>query len=257
MDDNFNPAVVIGMGQLGRVFAGALLAAGTGVLPVLRGTDMAAVAERFPRPPLVLVATGEDDLHPVLERLPTPWRERVALLQNELLPHDWQRHSIRLPTVVPVWFEKKAGTDVKPLLPSPVHGPAAELLLRALGAVGIPARALDSEEALTFELVLKNVYILTTNIAGMRVGGNTGELWERHRELAEAVMDEVIAIQEGLTGGRFARAALLQGLQAALLADPLHGCMGRSAPVRLRRALAHAERLGIAVPTLREIADQG
>lgn len=246
--------VVIGLGQLGRVFAGAFLAHGVGVLPVLRDTDMAARAQACPSPRLVLVATAEDDLSSVLENLPAPWRERVGLLQNELLPRDWERHGIQDPTVVPVWFEKKSGTDAKPLLPSPVYGPAANLIVAALEKSGLPARRISDADVLAFELVRKNIYILTTNIAGMRVGGTVGELWERHQDLVEAVMDEILAIQEALTGGRFVRAALLVGLEEAIRADPSHQCMGRSAPVRLKRALAHAESYGIATPTLRAIA---
>ena len=38
--------------------------------------------------------------------------------------------------------------------------------------------------------------------------------------------------------------------------DPGHPCTGRSAPARLRRALEHADRLEIKVPTLRQIADE-
>lgn len=247
-------AVVIGMGQLGRVFSAALLANGIAVIPVLRDSDMQALAGIFSEPVLVLVATGEADLHRVLENLPDAWRGKVGLLQNELLPSDWQHHGISDPTVIPVWFEKKPGADLKPLLPTPVYGPASELLLASMARVGIPARPLESAEQLTFELVLKNLYILTTNIAGLRVGGDATSLWSQHREFAEAVFDEVLVIQEALTGGRFARAALLAGMDAAIGGDPQHQCTGRNAPVRLARALEHADALGLATPLLRDLA---
>ena len=247
-------AVVIGLGQLGRVFSAALLANGIAVIPVLRDSDMHALARIFSEPVLVLVATGEADLHTVLENVPQPWRERLCLLQNELLPRDWQQHGISNPTVIPVWFEKKTGSGLKPLLPTPVYGPASELLIASMAQVGIPARPLDSAEQLTFELVLKNLYILTINIAGLRVGGDFTSLWNQHREFAEAVFDEVLAIQEALTGGRFNRSALLAGMDAAIGGDPQHQCTGRSAPVRLARALEHADALGLATPLLRDLA---
>jgi len=38
--------------------------------------------------------------------------------------------------------------------------------------------------------------------------------------------------------------------------DPDHGCMGRSAPARLARALQQANEAGLAVPKLRQIADR-
>lgn len=253
-----SPIILIGLGQLGRVFAGGLLRTGHTVVPVNRGDDPAAVAVQWPAPALALVAVAEPDLHPVLERMPAAWRDRVGLLQNELLPRDWQAHGIADPTVVSVWFEKKAGMDAKPLLPSPAHGPQADCLVRALEAIRLPARLLPDAAALEWELVRKNLYILTTNIAGLLVGGNVGELWGQHREMAESVADEVLDIQDWLTGRTCDRPPLMAGLVEAIQADPAHGCAGRSAPARLARALAHADAAGLGVPLLRRIAlEQG
>lgn len=248
--------VMIGLGQLGRVFAGGLLRTGHGVVPVNRGDDMAAVATRHPRPDLVLVSVAEGDLHAVLGGLPDTWKDRVGLLQNELLPRDWQVHGIKAPTVVSVWFEKKKGTDATPLLPSPIFGPEAARLMAALESIGLPARTLADESALTWELVRKNLYILTTNIAGLEVGGTVGNLWAQHRSLAEAVATDVLDVQDSLAGRSFERAALMAGLLEAFAGDQNHGCAGRSAPARLRRTLHHAEAAGLAVPTLRKIAAQ-
>ncbi len=248
------PVVVIGLGQLGRVFAGGFLRAGHPVFPVNRGDDLAACAREVPAPALVLVAVAEADFEAVLAALPAAWRDRVGLIQNELLPRNWQAHGIARPTVAAVWFEKKAGSDAKPLLATPVHGPAAELMVAALAAVGLPARRVTDEGERDYELVRKNVYILTTNIAGLITGGSVGELWRAHRPLAEEVAREVMDIQDALTGMRQDRARLLAGLVEAIEADPQHACRGRSAPDRLRRALAHADAAGLAVPRLREIA---
>jgi hypothetical protein len=118
----------------------------------------------------------------------------------------------------------------------------------------IPARLLASPEQLLFELVVKNLYILTTNIAGLRTGGTVSELWDRKRELAEQVGNEVIDIQEALTGSRFDRGALFRAMADAIAGDPQHQCMGRSAPARLKRAIAHGDAYGLALPMLRAIA---
>lgn len=246
--------VMIGLGQLGRIFAGGLLRAGCTVVPVNRNDDMAQVALRMPAPALVMVAVGENDLHPVLAALPEQWKARVGLIQNELLPRDWMRYQIDNPTVISVWFEKKKGMDARPLLPSPVFGSAAGLLVAALQAIDIPARVLSSAQELLYELVRKNVYILTTNIAGMKTGGNVGQLWEGHRGIATSVAEEVMDIQDWLTGQQHDRDQLIQGMLEAFEADPEHLCMGRSAPGRLARALGHADEAGLRVPTLRELA---
>jgi hypothetical protein len=46
---------------------------------------------------------------------------------------------------------------------------------------------------------------------------------------------------------------LIKAMLVAFDGDPDHGCMGRSAPARLARALQQADDAGLAVPQLREI----
>lgn len=246
--------VVIGLGQLGRVFAGGLLRTGHTVVPVNRGDDMLTVAHTHPDPALALVAVAENDLHTVLAALPGAWRPRVALIQNELLPRDWEKYRYVDPTVISVWFEKKKGTDARPLIPSPVAGPGAALLCRALASIDLPCREVEPGAELLFELVRKNVYILTTNIAGLKTGGTVSQLWAQHEAFARKVANEVIDIQDALTGVAHDRDALIAGMLEAFEGDPAHGCTGRSAPARLARALAHADAFGLSVPTLRALA---
>lgn len=247
-------AVMIGLGQLGRVFAGGLLKTGHIVMPVNRGDDPHAVAARAPEPDLIMISVGENDLHPLLASLPEAWRDNVGLLQNELLPRDWEAHNIDSPTVISVWFEKKTGTDAKALLPSPVFGPQAERLVAALASIGLPARVVQEADDFLWELVRKNLYILTTNIAGLEAGGDVGSLWRDKRGLMNAVASDVLDVQEWLTGKTFDRERLMAGFQEAINADPSHACAGRSAPARLTRAVHHADVAGLAVPMLRKVA---
>ncbi|OYW37864.1 MAG: hypothetical protein B7Z35_08855 [Hydrogenophilales bacterium 12-61-10] len=246
--------VVIGLGQLGRVFAGGLLRAGCSVVPVNRGDDLFTVAHAHPDPALVLVAVAESDLHRVLAAMPGTWRPRVALIQNELLPRDWEKYHYTDPTVISVWFEKKKGTDARPLIASPVAGPGAALLVRALAAIDLPAREVSAGDALLFELVRKNVYILTTNLAGLKTGGTVSQLWAQHEGFARQVANDVMDIQDVLTGRQNDRDALIAGMLEAFDGDPDHGCTGRSAPARLAHAIGHADEFGLAVPTLRALA---
>lgn len=246
------PVVVVGLGQLGSVFSHALLRAGHPVMPVNRGDDLETVAGSVPEPALVLVAVGEADLDPVLESMPAAYRDRVALLQNELLPEDWRRHELPA-TVAVVWFEKKKRKPLHVIQPSPIGGPSARLLVDALAGIDIAAEAVD-EPTLAAALVVKNLYILTANVAGLAASGSVGELWAEHRELAEGVARDVLALQRQMTAAALPDDdVLLAGMAAAFDADPGHGARGRSAPARLARALAHAERLGVDVPRLRAI----
>jgi len=249
-----NEVVVIGLGQLGRVFAGGLLRTGYSVIPVNRGDDMAALAQAHRAPELVLVAVAENDLHTVLAALPDVWKPRAVLIQNELLPRDWLAHGLIEPTVISVWFEKKKGIDAKPLIASPAAGPGAALLCRTLTSIDLPCREVALGDALLFELVRKNVYILTANIAGLKTGGTVSQLWAQHEAFARQVANEVMDIQDALTGVAHDRDKLIAGMLEAFDGDPEHGCTGRSAPARLARALTHADAFGLPVPTLRSLA---
>lgn len=247
-----NPVVVIGMGEMGSVFARGLLRLGHPVYPVVRGTDMAVLAAELPDPEMVLVAVAEGDLRGVLASIPDAWQTRLALLQNELLPDDYARFDDV--TVISVWFEKKKGMDSRVIIPSPAHGPRARLLADALAALDIPVTIVADASDMLTELVVKNLYILVSNIAGLRTGGTVSELWRDHQAFARGVAGDVIALQEALTGTRFDHDALIAAMLRAFDGDPAHRCTGRSAPARLARALEHAGRLGLKLPTLAAIA---
>ena len=63
-----SPIVLVGVGEMGGVFARGLLRAGYPVYPVTRHGGMMAMAHTLPAPEMVLVAVAENDLHPVLEQ---------------------------------------------------------------------------------------------------------------------------------------------------------------------------------------------
>ena len=218
--------------------------------------DKQAIAMQIPQPTAVLISVGEADIAKTLATLPSQWLDKVILIQNELLPRDWKAAAIENPTVMSVWFEKKKGMDSKVVLPSPIYGPNARLVFDALGSLDIPSFLLDSEAELAYELVRKNLYILTTNIAGLKVGGDVEALMNQHSDVMNAVAKDVLDIQEWLTGSQSDRQRLMDGLIEAINGDLEHGCMGRSAPARLTRALGFADQAKLEVTTLRAIAKQ-
>lgn len=245
------PIVLIGTGEMGGVFSRGFLRQGYPIYPVNRGMALEEVHAKVPQPQMVLIAVGENDLAGVLAELPESWNDRLCLLQNELLPNNWT--GVENPTVISVWFEKKPGQEAKVIIPSPVYGPQSELISQSLESLLIPTKRLSSHHELLFELVLKNIYILTTNIAGLRTGGTVGGLWENHQQLTRNLACEVIRIQEAMTGVKLNTEALIEAMLRAFAGDPDHQCMGRSAPARLQRALAHADQYDLPVPLLRQI----
>ncbi|MBT8365633.1 MAG: hypothetical protein KJP23_13115, partial [Deltaproteobacteria bacterium] len=123
---------IIGIGEMGAVFARGFLRCTYPVYPITRSTSLSDAVAQIPDPVLVLVAVAEKDLHAVLAAMPECWHDRLGLLQNELLPGDWRPYHISNPTVISVWFEKKKGQDVKLLMPSPVYGPQADIIVECL-----------------------------------------------------------------------------------------------------------------------------
>jgi ketopantoate reductase len=244
------------MGEMGSVFARGFLRAGHTVYPVTRDTSAAELAEEIsaanlPEPELVLVAVGEAALADTLETIPPRWHDRLVLLQNELLPRDWQNYPES--TVISVWFEKKKGQDSKVILASPAYGKFAGLLEQVMATIDIPVRVLNNADDLLFELVVKNLYILTSNIAGLQVGGTVGELWSRHQTVARNIVSDVIKLQQSLTAETLDNEALTKSMVSAFNGDPNHKCMGRSAPARLERALKLADEFKLDLTHLKAI----
>jgi len=254
-----NPVVVIGMGEMGSVFARGFLRAGRPVYPVTRDSSPQQLFDKLQdkqlsEPEFVLVAVGEAALPEKLKSIPAQWHDRLVLLQNELLPRDWQ--DFPASTVISVWFEKKKGMDSKVILPSPAFGKFATPLKDAMASIDIPVRTLNSANELLFELVVKNLYILTSNIAGLQVGGTVGTLWSQHRQVANDIVGDIIRLQEALTGQTFDNQALIDAMLKAFEGDPDHKCMGRSAPARLERALLLAEQWGLDLQALKKIQQE-
>lgn len=256
---------VVGLGQLGSLFAEGLLKTGRPIVPVLRG-EVIELALNTYDPELIVVAVGEDDLSSVLAGVPTGFRNRIALLQNELRPDQWlgcEGGDLIDPTIVSVWFERKAGKAPHVVLPTVLYGPHCGLLAGALSKWDLPFRVVEGEEELCFELALKNLYILGLNFGGLLVGGSAGELLFQHGAILNEIVADLIRLEQGLlsriapqgSSGAFARVELnpqrlKDALKNAIQADPGHGCAGRSAPRRLQRTLQHAAELGMELPSL-------
>lgn len=251
-------AVVLGVGQLGGVFAEGWLRAGRPVVPITREVSLKEVSTALPEPAIVLVGVGEAALTDALTSLPPSYRERAALVQNELLPRTWRAvfGAARDPSVAVVWFEKKPGKLVHSIRPSVLHGPQAEILAESLKRQHLPHFIAESPEVRDFELVLKNLYILALNLGGLAFPRSAGELWSEHQALLEPLCEELIALQSRLLGRELSSKKLMEGLEAAIAADPAHGARGRTAEERLRRAAEQAAELGLHLPVLTSLASK-
>lgn len=248
------PVVVVGIGEMGGVFARGFLSAGLPVYPITAGMAMADAVRRYPSPQLVLVAVPEQILPDILKQVPVAWQDRLGLLQNELLPCVWSTAGIVNPTAMAVWFEKKKGMGVHVFQPTEVYGPHAGLVKSGLKAIDIPCDVLPDEPALTAALIRKTLYVLAINIAGLVVGGTTGELWVRHRELAVNVANDIMDLLDTVTPYPCDREAMMSFLSDILIRVPDHQCRGRVAEGRLARVIEHAQKHNLRLSTLHWIA---
>lgn len=246
----FERVAVIGTGQLGLLVSTGLIACGMEVLPVQRATSGPLRYDRIGRADRALVAVGEDDLPRVLEGLPVGHKRMSTwLLQNELLPDVWRAAGIADPTVMVFWSEKKAGKPVRVVQTTKVAGPDRDFVVRMLAQVDVPAIAIDGDE-LEDALIDKDLYILTSNLAGLSVGGTVGALMRDHRELMERVAGDVLAVEGARVGRTLAKEAFISRLEVAFSADPDHACRGRTAEARLQRTLAQAAAHRVSTPAL-------
>lgn len=73
--------------------------------------------------------------------------------------------------------------------------------------------------------------------------------------LVSAVFDDVLALQESLTGQSFDYAQMWEEVRQVFNAFPEQSAQGRSARERLQRAIHLANEYKIAVPQLRSISE--
>ena len=247
------PIVLVGIGEIASVLARAFLRNGHPVIPVTRNMDIAEAACETPDPLMTVVAVAEKDYPAVMETIPDAWSDRLVLIQNELLPEKWEVFDIENPTVLSVWFEKKKGMDINPILPTPMFGPHADVIASSLKGIDVPCEVMASKEDMLRQLVQKNVFVFTINIAGLFLEDctTTSQLWEDHQELALNVANDVIDLQESLTGLSLSREKLLDGLVEGFKGDPHHICKGRSAPGRLSRIVDLADEKGLPINFIR------
>jgi ketopantoate reductase len=247
------PAVIIGIGQIGTVFAKGFLRLGYPVFPVLRGSSLSTCANEVTDPVTTLIAVREEDLHIVLEQLPLAWANSVVLVQNDLLPRDWEKHKIGSPTVVSVWFEKREGVAPTPYFPSPIFGPQDTLIRDVFRAVDLPQSIMSNYEAMVTELVRKNLYIISKNIVGLVAEGTVGEVWEQDQDVFFRVIEDVFNIQAALVEIVLDKERLLKQVADDIEALPDKGTAGGSAKARLTRMLQAADSVGINASALAEI----
>ncbi|MFT3928095.1 MAG: hypothetical protein QM778_36540 [Myxococcales bacterium] len=249
--------IVMGIGELGQLYATAALKRGMRVIPVTRAARPEVALQGIPLDTPLLVAVGEADLEPALESLPKPRLDSIILLQNELFPSLWQRFSERATVMVP-WLLKKKGEPLLVARSTPVYGQFAELAQALHESLGFAVDRLPDMAALEQAIVDKYAFILSVNALGLMRDIRLGEwLKDGPQEV------QVLAREAAVLGSRLvsegARSPSNQPIDLNQTVAQVHAGMlhmagmrakGRTAPDRVRRALEHAGRFRLNTPAL-------
>jgi hypothetical protein len=239
--------VVLGVGQLGRMFGGAALASGFRVTPLLRAnveTDHEAFTNAAPDAPVV-VAVGEAALADAVARVPSDRHGDLVLLQNELFPDVWRALlGDSEPTVVVVWSNVKKGRPVEIGRATAVFGKHASFVKDVHAALDVPCVELASSAELVDELVAKYAFLLGVNALGLEQSRTVGEWLAADRAHVDDVVARFIALAEARAQRKSIGAA--EKVTEAMHALRAMPAAGRTAHERLERANATAARLGLA-----------
>jgi len=155
-------ALVIGVGQLGALFAEGLERAGWDV--TCAGREWSGA---IPATGPIWVCVGEESLRSVVAKIPKAERARVIVCQNEVFPSTLAELGLEAATVLIVWFNRKAGATPKLGPTDIVVGPQSPAVQAAYEALGIPLRGLDEGESLAGALAVKYAFILGINTLGV------------------------------------------------------------------------------------------
>lgn len=242
-------AVVVGLGQLGRLLGGGALRTGRRVTPVTRATPAEALDD-VPAGSPVLVCTGEKDMSSAVSSLDEARRDDVCLVQNELFPHVWRAAGLDEPTVIVFWHMVK---PQKPLVvgnPTQVFGKHATIVDELHDALDLPCEVLASEAERDGALVAKYALILAMNALGQAHDTTVGAWLDEDAEMVDVFIDEARALGEALLGHAVDAGTVRELARSELAALRPYPARGRTAAARVAHAHSEARRLDVELPTL-------
>jgi ketopantoate reductase len=245
-------ALVMGLGQLGQMYAGALLRLGFRVTPIVRSTARPLQLGVPPGTP-VLLAVGEEQFDDAVKELQSAqWADHLILLQNEIFPASWKQWGVENPTVMAVWTNRKNGA-AQVGLATRVSGPQADLVMRMHQALNIPCEKLTDESALNTELCAKYAFILTLNALGVAQARTVSHWMQAEPGRVRAVLNDAVALSAARVDGYVDVARASARAREALEALSNLPTLGRTALPRVERAAHAARTLQMDLPALRAL----
>ncbi len=245
--------IVMGLGELGQLYASAALKTGIRVTPLTRTTPVEQALEGLPTQTPLLVAVGEKDLESALQSLPKSRLDSLILLQNELFPAQWERFSKHVTLMIP-WLLKKKGEPLLVARSTPVFGQFAPLVEALHIALGFQAEALPDPLALKQAIVDKYAFILSVNALGLVRDLTLAEWLAHDTTYIDALAREAAALGAAQVGMEVRVEQTLSEVRSGLEHMGAMRARGRTAKDRVLRALAHAKHFRISAPAFERAA---
>ncbi len=210
-----------------------------------------------PDPILVAISVENKSLDKTLKLVPPPWRNRIALFVDGVMPIDWMIHSITEPTVVCDWSLRKPVYGQTPNMPTMVFGPNFHIIEEVFGSLEIGSTHIRTKQELTYELARKQLFLFMCNIAKQVSNVNIGSFWQSNPKFAREVASEKLQLLESHTGENLPARELLEMLEEAISANPYQCHPGPASPHNLESTLRLAGECNLPIPLICDIYTRG
>lgn len=241
------PMVIVGAGRIGGALARRAAEVGRPVRLCERERGWEALAGPAGAP--ILVAVRNDDLDPVLARVPEARRGDLVFVQNGMLDPWLEGHGLGGNTRGLLFFAvERRGGPIEPGAASPFVGRHAATVVRWLGALGVPAVEVDAA-AFAAAMLEKLIWNAAFGLLCQVHGATVGEVCERHAGELWALCEELAAVGRAALGVSLALSPLCERLCAYSRSIP--GYLGAVKEWRWRNGwfVAAARARGVATPT--------
>ncbi|MCO4761890.1 MAG: hypothetical protein KC502_10315 [Myxococcales bacterium] len=181
--------IIIGGGRVGQALETRAAMRGVPCALIRRKTGWEALTADGSGP--ILVATRNDDLAAVLEKVPAARREDLVFLQNGMLRSWLADNGLTGATRGLLFFAvAKRGDDLTPGSESPFSGPRASAVVRWLQRLDVPAIAVADQQFREVELE-KLIWNSAFGLLCERYGAPVGTIVARHRDELQDLVDEM------------------------------------------------------------------
>ncbi len=244
---------IIGAGRIGGALAA--LCADKGLACDLLTREQGQVLAHEVGSP-VLVAVRNDDLDPVLERVPKARRGDLVLIQNGMLRPWLRERGLGEVTRGLLFFAVgRRGDRPLPGSPSPFTGPHASAMVTWLTRLGLPAEVVDTPTFAAIELE-KLIWNCAFGLLCQVHAVDVGIIVEQHGDELQALVTEMAAIGARTLGVELEVGPLVERLSAYSRSIARYRGAVKEWPWRNGWFVRSAANEGLAMPTHRALLDR-